>query len=208
MNEKLLQLLKTKFSGIQDAVLQRVVKKHSASLNETSTDEQIQGVVDGISFQTIIDSYTESRVTEASKNAVTNYEQKHNLKEGMKVTNPPSQPNLPNDAPDWAKQLIQQNAVLQDELKQIKQKGVADSLSTVVKTKLKEKGVKDSFFAGREINITSEAEVETLVETMLGQWNEIKKDFMVTDVPPERFNLNAGEKSIESDIDNWVEKTK
>lgn len=208
MNEKLLQLLKTKFAGVQDAVLQRVVKKHSASLNETSTDEQIQGVVDGISFQTIIDSYTESRVTEASKNAVANYEQKYNLKEGVKVTALQQQPNLPNDAPDWAKQLIQQNATLQDELKQIKQKGVADSLSTVVKAKLKEKGVKDSFFAGREISITNESEVDSLVETMLGQWNEIKKDFMVTDVPPERFNLNAGEKSIESDIDNWVEKTK
>lgn len=52
-------------------------------------------------------SYTESRVTEASKNAVANYEQKYNIKEGVKATNPQPQPGLPNDVPDWAKQHIQ-----------------------------------------------------------------------------------------------------
>jgi hypothetical protein len=86
MNEELLKALTTKFPGVSASSLSRI----AAKLGKTATTaEQVKTAVDGVTIQQIIESYADSRATEASetahKNAVTEYEKKYGLKDGVKL---------------------------------------------------------------------------------------------------------------------------
>lgn len=110
MKEKILAALKTKFSGVQDAILDRIAEK----LAETVTKEdQISTAVSGVTFDTLLQSETDRRVTEGSKTAITTYEKKHNLKDGKPAEQKKPDPVTPDpdkpdnkDMPAWAKALI------------------------------------------------------------------------------------------------------
>ena len=110
----LLALLKTKFAGVADAILEKIATKKGANI----TDEQVDSIAEGITFQNIIDSHADSRVTEASASAVSNYEKKHNIKDGKPVEggkqNEKKEPD--NDTPEWAKALIESNKAMQDKI--------------------------------------------------------------------------------------------
>ena len=57
MKKKLLDALKTKFVGIDEAVLDRIATKKAENVTDES---QITAIVDGITIQDIIDRQTES----------------------------------------------------------------------------------------------------------------------------------------------------
>ena len=85
MYEYILNLLKNKYLGVNDTILSRVAKK----LAETAkTEDEAKTEVEGVTFQKLLDSYGDSRATEATKTAVANYEKKHNLKDGKIVETP------------------------------------------------------------------------------------------------------------------------
>jgi hypothetical protein len=88
-----------------------------------------------VTIQQVIESYGDSRATEASSTAVHNYETKHGLRDGQKIDDPTKQggaaqnqpgaaatnPTTPaaggaDDTPAWAKALIEQNKALSDRL--------------------------------------------------------------------------------------------
>jgi len=110
MKEQLLALLKTKFQGVQDATLERIAAKKADTVTEQS---QLQTVVDGLTYQDVINSEADFRASQSSasalKKAVEEYEKKHNLKDGKPVEdpNPPKPPDPPkgDDMPAWAKAL-------------------------------------------------------------------------------------------------------
>lgn len=79
MKEKLLNALKTKFSGVSEAILERIAAKKAGSVTDES---QITAIVDGISFQDVLTSHGDYRANEASISSVKNYEEKHGLKDG------------------------------------------------------------------------------------------------------------------------------
>lgn len=83
MKTKILEGLKTKFEGVEDAILERVAKKLSKTVTK---EEDVKTAVDGVTFQSILQSYGDSRADEASSSAVKNYETKHNIKDGKPVT--------------------------------------------------------------------------------------------------------------------------
>lgn len=87
MLKELLEALKVKFPDISEHILNRIAKSKA---NTVTTAEQVKTVVDGITLQQVIDSYADSRATEAQATAVHNYETKHGLRDGVKVepTNP------------------------------------------------------------------------------------------------------------------------
>ena len=86
MKKEILEALTTKFPGVSSAVLDRIATKLAKTITKT---EDIATAVEGVTIQQIIDSYTDSRVTEASetarKNAVNDYESKYGLKDGVKT---------------------------------------------------------------------------------------------------------------------------
>lgn len=84
MKEKILTALKTKFPGASAKVLDRIAEKLAKTV---TTDEQVTTAVAGVTqeFIDIVESYGDSRATEAQQTAVQNYENKYGLKDGVKI---------------------------------------------------------------------------------------------------------------------------
>ena len=124
MKEKLLEALRTKFPGRSTTILGRIADKLAKT---ATTPEQVTTAVEGVTPELIevIESYGDSRATEASTTAVTNYEAKYGLREG-KPTTPPAPTGEDNDnapkgqtdesVPAWATLLVERVEALQNEL--------------------------------------------------------------------------------------------
>lgn len=83
MKKQILEELRVKFTGVSDSVLSRIAEK----LAKTATkEEDVAAVIEGVTFQQVLESYGDSRATEATQTAVANYEKKHSLKEGKPAT--------------------------------------------------------------------------------------------------------------------------
>ena len=120
MKQKILEGLKTKFEGIQDSVLSRIADKLAKTV---TTEDQVATAIEGVTLQSVIDSYADSRATEATNTAVVNYEKKHNIKDGKPTAaepptpqTSPTPPNPGDEPPAWAKAIIDQNKSLADKL--------------------------------------------------------------------------------------------
>lgn len=109
--------LKTKFDGVDAATLGRIADK----LAKTTTEEaEIDNAVSGVTFQQVMESYGDARVTEAQQTAVKNYEKKHGLKDGKPIQkNDPPKPSDPpknDDEPEYIKLMRQQMEAMQKRL--------------------------------------------------------------------------------------------
>lgn len=82
MKKKLLEALKTKFVGIDEAILDRIATKKAEGLTDES---KITALVDGITIQDVVKSYGDYRANEANVSSVNNYEEKYGLKDGKPV---------------------------------------------------------------------------------------------------------------------------
>ena len=130
MKTAIINALKTKFEGVSDAILGRVADKLISS-GKVKNEADIADAVAGVTFQSILDSYGDSRADEAQKTAVKNYESKHKLKDGKPEEEQKPQEQQTgkgsetggkaDDTPDWAKQLIEQNQQFRQELDAMKQ---------------------------------------------------------------------------------------
>ena len=88
--EQILAGLQQKFAGVDTAILTRIATKKA----EGVTDEtKVNSIFEGISFSDVLNSYGDFRAGDASKTAVSNYEKKHNLKDGKSIENPNPNPN-------------------------------------------------------------------------------------------------------------------
>lgn len=130
MKETILNALKEKFQGLNDNVLERAANK---LIKEIKDVDNVKETVDNYTFQQLLDSYTDSRVTEAQQTAIKNYEQKYSLKDGKTLTsNNTLDTNkeinkVEETIPSWAKELIDNNKKLQTELQSYKNEKVAIS---------------------------------------------------------------------------------
>lgn len=120
MFEKILAALKTKFPGVDAKILERIAKKKAET---TTKEEEVKTVVDGVTFQSIIESEGDRRANEAQTTAITNYEKKYKLKDGKAINQPePPKPNEPpaGGASDEVKQMFakmeQENKTMREQL--------------------------------------------------------------------------------------------
>ncbi|MCH3993038.1 MAG: hypothetical protein LKH27_08110 [Prevotella sp.] len=109
--EKILAALKTKFVGVDDAVLQRIATNKSQGVTD---EKQITAIVDGIKISDVLKSYGDYRADDAQKTAVQNYETKYNIKDGKAIVDPKKKPVVktpnatppkPEDKPDVSEQI-------------------------------------------------------------------------------------------------------
>lgn len=87
--EQILAGLRTKFAGVDDATLQRIASKKAEGVTDES---KVNSIVEGISFQDVVTNYGDFRADGAQKTAVSNYEKKHNIKDGKPIEEPKSTP--------------------------------------------------------------------------------------------------------------------
>lgn len=128
MFEKILAGLKTKFPGVDSKILERIAKKKAET---TTTEDEVKTVVDGVTFQSIIDSEGDRRANEAQSSAVSNYEKKYKLKDGKPSEPPQPEPPQPPTPPaggedsevlKMLKQIQQDNQQMRAEINGMKTK--------------------------------------------------------------------------------------
>lgn len=130
MKKQILEALKTRFDGVSEKILDRIAEKLAKTI---TTEDAITTSVEGVTFQQVLDSYGDSRATEAQQTAIRNYEAKHNLKDGKAImggepNEPKKQPTQnPNDTPDWAKALVESNKALTARLTKLEMERVTNS---------------------------------------------------------------------------------
>lgn len=78
----ILDSLKTKFAGIDEKVLNRIA---AIAVKTVKSEEEAKTFVEEITLQQVIDSYADSRATDAQEKAVKSYEEKFGLKDGKKA---------------------------------------------------------------------------------------------------------------------------
>ena len=153
--EQILAGLKTKFQGVEDATLQRIASKKA----EGVTDEgKVNSIVEGISFQDVLTSYGDYRADGAQKTAVSNYEKKHNIKDGKPIEEPKPQdpptdpkPKPAEEVPAWAQSLIDSNKTLSEKLSAMDAKEKADARNKQIDEVAKSFGIPEFAYKGKQI---------------------------------------------------------
>lgn len=120
MKKEILEAITTKFPGVSASILDRIATKLAKTV---TTADQVKTAVEGVTIQQIIESYGDSRATEASntarENAVKDYEARYGLKDGVKTTQTTNggeqpdngsatnnQPGGAEEIPAWAQKLF------------------------------------------------------------------------------------------------------
>jgi hypothetical protein len=124
MKKEILEALRAKFQGVSESVLNRIADKLAKTVTST---EQVTSAVEDVTIQQVIESYGDSRATEAQQTAIRNYENKYGLKDGAKISGDNAGGQAANnvttgqsagadDTPAWAKVLFEQNRNLTEKL--------------------------------------------------------------------------------------------
>ena len=158
--EQILAGLKTKFQGVEDATLQRIASKKAEGVTDES---KVNSIVEGISFQDVLNSYGDYRADGAQKTAISNYEKKHNIKDGKPIEEPKPQPT-PTPAPQptpqpkpaeevpaWAQSLIESNKTLGERLAAMDAKAKADARNQQIDAVAKSFGIPEFAYKGKQI---------------------------------------------------------
>ena len=153
--EQILAGLRTKFQGADDATLQRMASKKAEGVTDES---KVNSIVEGISFQDVLTSYGDYRADGAQKTAVTNYEKKHNIKDGKPIEEPKPQDPLPTptpqtteQVPSWAQSLIDSNKTLSEKLAAMDAKTKADERNQQIAAVAKSFGIPEYVYKGKQI---------------------------------------------------------
>ena len=161
IQELILAGLQTKFSGVDTATLTRIANKKAEGVTDAS---QVNSIVEGVGFSDVLNSYGDFRANGAVASAVSNYEKKHNLKEGKPIENPNPQPT-PQPAPKDDMATIIADAVsaavkpLSDELASFKAEKSQATRQEQILTKAKEYGIPETF--AKRYAIPDDADLDT-----------------------------------------------
>ena len=155
--EQILAGLKTKFQGVEDATLQRIASKKAEGVTDES---KVNSIVEGISFQDVLNSYGDYRADGAQKTAIKNYEQKYNIKDGKAIEEPkpqhiPTPTPQPNEPQDLAAQIAAALGTalkpLSDRLDAMDAKTKADARSQQIDAVAKSFGIPEFAYKGKQI---------------------------------------------------------
>ena len=190
MKEKILTFLKSKLSGVSESFLLGVAEHYSKTVTEEKQIETTftDGVIDLLKSNAgLLQTEGDKRATEAAKTALKNYQEKHGLDEnGVPIKKETKKKTKDVDADDddsddskmpaWAKKLLADNTELKTKFEVQEQEKTSAQLNGKVNAKLKEKGIPESYFKGRNLIPKSEAEIDQLVETINMDYNGFKQE--------------------------------
>ncbi|WP_330940878.1 hypothetical protein [Bacteroides sp. MSB163] len=193
--EQILAGLHQKFTGVDTAILTRIATKKA----EGVTDEtKVNSIVEGISFSDVLNSYGDFRAGDASKTAVTNYEKKHNLKDGKPVeTTTTTTTTKAEDKPDDMATIIA-NAVsaavkpLSDKLAQFETEKSQATRQEQIMAKAKEYGIPENY--AKRCAIKDDEDLDTYFKDLK---QEFANDGFKGVTPPESAEAKI-EKEAES----------
>ena len=207
MRQQILDALKAKFTGVSEKILGRIADKLAKTV---TTQEQVATAVEGVTFQQVLESYGDSRATEASQTAVRNYETTHGLKDGKVV----KQPDVADDGtkkdgdgdekvPVWAQALLADNKEMKATIKAMQGEKITasrrDQLSKIISTL--PPTIRKAFERTPVETLTDE-EFETLKGEITSEAAEIAKETTAKGVVFGRPTVQGGTKTQQSTADN------
>lgn len=211
MRQQILDALKAKFVGVSEKILGRIADKLAKTV---TTQEQVQTAVDGVQFQQVLESYGDSRATEASQTAVRNYETTHGLKDGKAVKPAPDDDKTkptPDDGekvPAWAQTLINDNNELKATIKAMQGEKLTASrreqLSKIISTL--PPAVKKAY-ERTPVDSLSDEEFETLKGEITSEAAEIAKETNAKGAVFGKPTVQGGTKTQPADGGNKQEAT-
>lgn len=143
--EQILAALQQKFSGVDTAILSRIANKKGEGVTDES---KVNSIVEGISFQDVLNSYGDFRADGAASTAVKNYERKYNLKDGKAVDEPKPTSAPTNKPQDIAKLIAEAVSAavspLSDKLTQFEAAKARETRGEQILAKAKEYGIPDT----------------------------------------------------------------
>lgn len=179
MEKKILEALTEKYSGVKESILRRVATKLAKTVEK---EDDIATAVEG-AFADVLEAYGDQRATDATKTAVLNYEKKHNLKDGKAISGdePDDEPtkgeNGGDDAPAWAKKLMDANEALQKRLDQLdgertqnSRKSIIDKLIEPLPASIRKA------YQRQQLSSMSEEEFTALQDEIKAEVDEINSD--------------------------------
>lgn len=192
MKQKILEALKAKFPGVNANVLNRIADKLAKTV---TTDEQVTTAIAGVTkeFIEIIESYGDSRATEAQQTAVQTYETKYGLKDGQKIDNGggsqggqqggtqtvQTQSTGVEQVPAWAQALIESNKTITERLNKMD---------------------------GDRTTATRKQQLSTIIEKLPENLRKAYERTPVDGLTDEQFNTLVGE--ITTEVDGIVNDTR
>ena len=151
--EQILAGLQQKFSGADTATLTRIATKKA----EGVTDEtKVTSIVEGISFQDVMQNYGDFRAGQAQASGVSNYEKKYGLKDGKPIEDPEENKDEKKDekkdeVPEWAQALIDSNKTLSEKLSVYEAEKAQAQRNSQISAVAKKYGIPDFMLKDRTI---------------------------------------------------------
>ena len=192
MKEKVLAFLKGKLQGTSESYLNGVADFYAKTITEETEIETTlnDGVIGLLKLNAgILQTEGDRRATEATKTAVKNAFEKLGLDENgkPKVTPPANAPAPDSTEAILAKLLDERLNPLQEKLAGFEKEKTQSQLMGKLTSKLKEKGIPESFYKGRNLNIENEAEIETFAASIDSDYGvfrqELAESGVVINVP-------------------------
>jgi len=198
MKEKIFEALKLKFVGVSEATLTRIAEKKAGSV---TTEDQIQSIVDGVTFDIVVQSEVDSRIANGNKIAVQNFMEKHKLKEKdgkmfVEETQPTPPPNPPADSP-----LLKEINELKDKVNGFEVEKNKQVLSDKLQSQLKDKKIPVQLAKG--YTVEKEEDIPKVLEQIEADHNTIKQEYinngLVAQAPADGVP-KGNEASVKADI--------
>ena len=207
MKEKILAALKTKFSGVDEAILSRIADKKATGVTDES---QVNSIVEGISFQDVLQNYGDFRAGQAQTTSIANYEKKHGLKDGKPIENPKTDPK-PDEKPDIAKLIADGIAAgikpFSDKLAAFEAKEAQAQRMAQISDVAKKYGIPD--FMLKDRSIPEETDLDTYFKDVKQEMTNAGFQFNKTpETAEQRLEKETSEfaKMIENDTKQIVEQ--
>ena len=207
--EQILAGLQQRFSGVDTATLTRIATKKAEGI----TDEtKVTSIVEGISFQDVMQNYGDFRAGQAQTSAVSNYEKKHGLKDGKPIENPEEKKDEKKDdkkdeVPAWAQVLIDSNKTLSEKLSAYESEKAQAQRNSQISAVAKKYGIPE--FMLKDRNIPENTDLDTYFKDMKQDMSNSGFQFAkAPETAEQKQEQEASEfaKMIEADTKSIVEQ--
>lgn len=147
--EMILAGMQQKFPGADTATLTRIATKKAEGV---TGETKVTSIVEGISFQDVMQNYGDFRAGQAQTSAVSNYEKKHGLKDGKPIEDPEENKDGKKDeVPEWAQALIDSNKTLSEKLSVYEAEKAQAQRNSQISAVAKKYGIPDFMLKDRTI---------------------------------------------------------
>jgi len=185
MKEKILLFLKTQLPGVAENYLSGIADFYSKTILDEQTIQTTinEGVVALLKENArILQVEGDRRATDASKTALENYLKKNPPKDPAKEITKETPKEEESIGALLEKVLAEKLNPLQEKLTRLETEKLQSTIRESLFTKLKGKGIPESYYKGRDFSSLKEDELDTFSASIEEEYNSFKKELIESGV--------------------------